>query len=64
MAPTPLPSCTEVLASSEAQADGPEGLRSLGTTLPTVTGRRKTQTSSRHVQKGRRRKRRVSEEKS
>lgn len=43
MAPAPLPSCTEVLASSKAQADGPEGLRSLGTTLPTGAGERETQ---------------------
>lgn len=43
MAPTPLPSCTEVLASSKAQADGPEGLRSLGTILPTGTGETETQ---------------------
>lgn len=52
MAPTPLPSCTEVLASSEAQADGPEGLRSLGTPLPTGTGETDTQNKQQaHVER-------------
>lgn len=37
MAPTPLLSCTGALVSYKAQAEGPEGLHSLGTLLPTGT---------------------------